>query len=76
MIEGRGNPSSCIMARLAVGGGQFRLVRWVVGLVVIIQMAADTGNRCRIVIPVMAKITIRDGSVGSGQLPIVIMDRE
>ena len=76
MIESRGYPCGCSMARLAVGGELFRLVRRVVGLVVIIQMATDTGNRCRIVIPVMAKITIRDGSVGSGQLPIVIMDRE
>ena len=45
-------------------------------MVVIIQMAADTGVRGIVIIPVMALVTIRNAGMCPGQCPVIVMGRK
>ena len=56
VVEGRGAPCSSGMTRLAIGRELGRSVRWIVSLVVIIQVTPDTGIRSCGIITVMTLV--------------------
>lgn len=64
------------MAHLAIRRELGRGMRRIGGRVVVVQVTADTGIRCGVIVPVMALVAIRDGGVCSRQCPVIIVVRK
>lgn len=63
---------ACLAVSTELGCGMRRIV----GLVVIIQVTADTNGRSRVIITVVALVTIIDRGMCTCQRPVVIVDCE